>query len=66
MRFFRENQIELLKWPAQSPDLNPIENLWVFLKSKFKNESFQQKLDLIKKNRKIWKKLRKPKQRNWF
>ncbi|GFW47885.1 transposable element Tcb1 transposase [Trichonephila clavipes] len=27
-RFFVNPQIELLPWPAHSPDLSPIENMW--------------------------------------
>ncbi|GFV97907.1 transposable element Tcb1 transposase [Trichonephila clavipes] len=27
-RFFVNHQIELLPWPAHSPDLSPIENMW--------------------------------------
>ncbi|GFW20459.1 transposable element Tcb1 transposase [Trichonephila clavipes] len=27
-RFFANHQIELLPWPAHSPDLSPIENIW--------------------------------------
>lgn len=44
--FFESNNINLLEWPSQSPDLNPIEHLWALLDRKIGERLFSKKDDL--------------------
>ena len=37
VEFFDEAVVKCLDWVAQSPDMNPIENLWRMMKLKLKN-----------------------------
>lgn len=37
-QYLEENQIDHLKWPPQSPDLSPIENMWALLKMRIEEK----------------------------
>lgn len=38
LKTLQDAQIPLLDWPSKSPDLNPIENVWAWLKEKLDSE----------------------------
>ncbi len=39
--WFNDHGVTVLDWPANSPDLNPIENLWVIVKRKMRHQTQQ-------------------------
>ena len=56
MSFLQQKRINTLDWPAQSPDMNPIENLWAIIKAR-RQKKFSKpksKIDLVNQIFEIW------------
>ena len=49
--------MEVLEWPAQSPDLNPIEHLWAILDRKIGDRSLRKKEELKEAVTAAWAKI---------
>jgi transposase len=47
MAFLKEAKIPVMDWPGNSPDLNPIENLWAIMKAKLKKNKNITSLPLL-------------------
>lgn len=54
--FFKKKKVKVLDWPAQSPDINPIEHLWDALKRKLRQTPSSNVRDLREKVRECWTK----------
>ena len=46
--WFTANEIDVLKWPACSPDLSPIEDVWAIMSGRIR------KMDLVEKIFELW------------
>jgi hypothetical protein len=56
-RFMKQNKIDELLWPSQSPDLNPIENLWAYLNKRARLRKCRNKQELFDCLQEEWKKI---------
>lgn len=59
--WFKDRKINLIDWPSQSPDLNPIEHLWTTLKSELYSENQPAKgvFELWQRTQQAWSKISK-------
>lgn len=57
--WFQTKRIQVLDWPAQSPDLNPIENLFAIVKRRLGSSRFTNKENLLKGFKNEWKNISK-------
>ena len=49
-----ENKVVVLDWPGNSPDLNPIENMWAILKQKVRQQMPKTKIELVAAIKNAW------------
>ena len=53
-KFMSENDVKVLDWPRNFPDLNPIENLWFIIKSRLLKKDCATKRKLTEATIEVW------------
>ena len=54
MSFLEDHGVPVMDWPGNSPDLNPIENMWEAMKQKIEEKQPSSLQDLINKIKHVW------------
>ena len=54
VEYLDECEVPLLEWPAYSPDLNPIENIWGIIGNKLRGHELKNKDELWKNVQNLW------------
>jgi hypothetical protein len=62
--WINSSDIQVLLWPAQSPDLNPIENLWGEIERALKGKEYKTKNGLFEAVQELWSNLPRAKIEN--
>ena len=57
MTFFAEENMNVMDWSSQSPDLNPIENVWELLDERSKKRNPSNVDELWSYMKEVWKKI---------
>ena len=52
--WLKEKEVELLKWPSFSPDLNPIEHMWDEVERRMKKEKPKNETELKQSLLRVW------------
>ena len=52
--FFEESGLTILEWPGNSPDMNPVENLWAIIKRRLQKEDCSTMQKMISAVIKVW------------